>query len=91
MSTFGIEPPSDWIEYDAAAIGAGIDLETASPIQGPAKIIRVITAGAGGLDVKVAGSDGVTRSLTVADNEEVLGLFTAIVSTSTATRIRVGF
>lgn len=91
MSTFGIEPPSDWIEYDAAAIGAGINLETASPIQGPAKIVRVITAGAGALNVRVAGSDNAIRSLTVADNEEVLGLFTEIVSTSTVTRIRVGF
>ena len=91
MSTFGIEPPSDWLEFDAAAITSGIDLETAGAIEGPAKIIRVITAGAGQLDVMISGAGVTVRSLTVADDEEILGFFTSVRGTSTATRIRVGW
>ena len=76
MSTFGIEPPSDWLEFDAAAITSGIDLET---------------AGAGQLDVMSSGAGVTVRSLTVADDEEILGFFTSVRGTSTATRIRVGW
>jgi hypothetical protein len=91
MSTFGIDPPSDWQEFDAAAIGAGIDLEATGGTNGLGKVIRVITAGAGALDVIMASSSGVTRTLTVADNEEIIGLFSAVRATSTVTRIRVGW
>ncbi len=91
MSAFGIEPINDLQEFDAAAIGAGVDLVDSGSTNGPARILRVIDPGAGGLDVTMAGSGGAVRTLTVSAGEVLIGFFVTIRGTSSALRVRAGW
>lgn len=94
MAADSITVPSDLIEYSSFA--SDIDL-TAEHTTGPnagqrARYIRVVSAGSGVLNVKLEGGEGNTRSLTVANDEQILGQFETIVASGTSvSKIRVGW
>lgn len=80
-------PGTDCIEYTSFA--GDVDLYGAKGRT--ARMIRVVTAGAGTkkLDVITAGSKGASRSLTCVDGQELVLQVTKILATSTVTLVQV--
>lgn len=82
-------PAEDVIEY--SDFSSDIDVNA---VKGrPARWIKVLTAGAGTklLNIQTAGSGANVRSLTTVDNWELTVQITKIKSTTTVTRVQVGF
>lgn len=91
---FEIEPLDDVKQF--STFTADIDLTAAatSPaaaVRGHARWLRVETAGAGTLAVKLTGSGGTVRTLTVTDGFELTGKFTEIDVSSDLTLLTVGW
>ena len=85
--------PDDLREYSTFTSDIDLTDTTAGSSQGrPARYIKVcdVTAGTT-LAVVLTGSNGTTRTMTVAYGEEILGKFTTIKSTTDVTRVRVGW
>lgn len=77
--------PGDYIEY--GTFTSTINLEAVK--NRCAAYIKV--TGAGTLNVRMGGSGGNIRPLTVTDGEELYGDFLAITSVTGVTRVRVGW
>lgn len=60
-----------------------------APIRGYARWVRA--EGSGTLAVKMAGSGGTTRTLTVVTGDEFVGKFLSIETTTTVSRLSVGW
>jgi hypothetical protein len=78
--------PEDYQTF--TSFGSPIDLYTTTVRH--ARVIK-IQAGSGTISVKMAGSAGATRVLTVAAGEEVWGLFGSIESVTGVTSLRAGW
>ena len=72
------------IDLLSGAVGGGVTPKR------PPRMIRVVTAGSGTLEVVMAASAGVARTLTsVIATEEFHGLFTVITDTTDVSKVRV--
>jgi hypothetical protein len=80
--------PDDYHVY--TSFGSPIDLYTSNTRPRPAIVLKV-EAGSGTVDVKMAGSHGTPRQLTVAAGEEIFGAFMSIEAVSGVTKLRVGW
>lgn len=91
---FEIEGCDDIQQFTTFA--TAIDLTSASvspvaPVHGHARWMRVEDVGGGTLAVKMTGSNGTTRTLTVAAGDELDGKFVSIETTTTVARLSVGW
>jgi hypothetical protein len=91
---FEIEPCDDIQQFTSFA--AAIDLTSASvspvaPVRGHARWLRVEDVGSGTLAVKLTGSGGTTRTLTVTAGDEFDGKFVSVETTTTVARLSVGW
>lgn len=88
MAADSITVEEDYIEY--TDFDPAVDLVAARPALQAARTIKC--TGAGTLHVKMNGSGGETRTVTVTDGETVRGQFTSIeAGTTGVTRARVGW
>ncbi len=81
-----LEVPGDLQEF--TSFGAAIDLYT-TKVRWACQI--EILAGSGTLSVKMTGSGGTTRALTVNAGDIVYGKYMSIESVSGITKVRVGW
>lgn len=90
-----IQVPEDLFDYTGGGLTTPVDLVGAS-VGGVVKKNRAayylkIVAGSGTITVKMSGSVGTGRVLTVAAGEELFGKFTEISAVSGVTNVRAGW
>lgn len=84
-----IHPPADYLPISSFASPIDLYNHPSANKNRAATVIRIHTAGT--ITVKMVGSGGTSRTITVADGDELIGQFTSIESVSGVTSVEVGW
>jgi hypothetical protein len=91
---FEIEPLDDVQQFTSFATRIDCSSVAVSPVaavRGHARWLRIESVGSGTLAVKMAGSGGTTRTLTVLNGTEITGKILSIETTTNVARLSVGW